>query len=357
MYMRAGNSNRVDARDTHGNTLLHIAAREGHDKIVQYLIKKGATVNARNASKWTPLHSAASRRGNARVVESLITNKAHVNVQTATETTPLHFAVNQGCTPVVKLLLQARANPNLRDERSQTPLHEAALTGNVAIIRLLLEHGANPNLHDIDHQTPLHLLSRVHPYTTSIQNSVNVLVRHGARVNARNVYNRTPLHNAARRGRGNVITRLIAHGANTSLKNTTGRVPYNTMSKSLSPNVASLLRVSKHQNMKFPLYTETNGTNVVNRFDTYDPVTLNHVPLNKAYTVIGNHTKKGKPVIRHVYHLDSLERALNQGKTPYARTPFFNGDIVALNRVLSPNDKKRYTNAYKRAIQKNSDTM
>ena len=61
----------VNAKDFDRYTPLHLAAREGHKEVVEYLVGKGADVNAK-APAWgrTPLGTAAER-GHTDVVEIL----------------------------------------------------------------------------------------------------------------------------------------------------------------------------------------------------------------------------------------------------------------------------------------------
>ena len=51
----------VDTTDKEGNTLLMLAARDGHSELVEYLIKQRAKVNERNAVGDTALRLAAFR--------------------------------------------------------------------------------------------------------------------------------------------------------------------------------------------------------------------------------------------------------------------------------------------------------
>ena len=50
----------VFCRDDHRFSLLHWAAREGRENIVEMLIKKGARINATNMGDDTPIHLAAA---------------------------------------------------------------------------------------------------------------------------------------------------------------------------------------------------------------------------------------------------------------------------------------------------------
>lgn len=49
----------IDSTDIDGNTLLMLAARDGHAELVDFLIKQRAKLNARNASGDTALRLAA----------------------------------------------------------------------------------------------------------------------------------------------------------------------------------------------------------------------------------------------------------------------------------------------------------
>ncbi|KAG5190624.1 ankyrin repeat-containing domain protein [Tribonema minus] len=46
----------VDARDAAGNTLLLLAARQGHKRAVKLLLRRGATLNAQNRDGNAALH-------------------------------------------------------------------------------------------------------------------------------------------------------------------------------------------------------------------------------------------------------------------------------------------------------------
>ncbi|EKX52459.1 hypothetical protein GUITHDRAFT_47785, partial [Guillardia theta CCMP2712] len=46
----------VDLKDDFGNTLLNIAAQNGHKNIIKALLRRGANINTQNHKGNTPLH-------------------------------------------------------------------------------------------------------------------------------------------------------------------------------------------------------------------------------------------------------------------------------------------------------------
>lgn len=56
----------VDCTDEEGNTALQFASASGHENLVRFLLRKGASVDSRNNYGWTPLMQA-SRWGCERV--------------------------------------------------------------------------------------------------------------------------------------------------------------------------------------------------------------------------------------------------------------------------------------------------
>lgn len=49
----------VDCTDEEGNTALQFASASGHENLVRFLLRKGASVDSRNNYGWTPLMQAA----------------------------------------------------------------------------------------------------------------------------------------------------------------------------------------------------------------------------------------------------------------------------------------------------------
>jgi uncharacterized protein len=83
----------INTRDKYGVTALHWAINTGKYPLAEFLIEKGADVNA----------SIATKPG-------------------AEGATPLHFAAGHGQSPLVKLLLAKGANPTAKTKDGKTPL-------------------------------------------------------------------------------------------------------------------------------------------------------------------------------------------------------------------------------------------
>lgn len=108
-------------------TPLLAAAYAEQVEIVQYLVTKGADVNARdNVYHFTPLHAAAYVC-NMDIAKYLIANGASINAKTIAKETPLHLAINCGDLKFVSYLISQGADRSAQDESGQTPLSLAEL--------------------------------------------------------------------------------------------------------------------------------------------------------------------------------------------------------------------------------------
>jgi len=86
-----------------GETALHLAAQYGRARIAWLLLNRGARVDLRDHSGWTPLHWAAAG-GYLDVVEILVMNLSSWLTKTYLGQTPADLAREQGHTRVVNFL-------------------------------------------------------------------------------------------------------------------------------------------------------------------------------------------------------------------------------------------------------------
>lgn len=99
----------VDAKDQDGNTALIKASINNQLEIVKYLIKNGADVNIKNNDAVTALIVAAYS-GNFDVVNLLLKNGADVNTKTNDDRSALNYAIANGHIEVVKILMEYEAD-------------------------------------------------------------------------------------------------------------------------------------------------------------------------------------------------------------------------------------------------------
>ena len=118
-------------------TALHMAAYNGHTEIVDYLLKKGATVDCRDRDKKTPLIHACTGPFSA-TVQTLIKAGADVNAIDGTEGfTPLMMAAGLGQAEIVEILLSNKADITKQDEDQETAMDHARNAGHEAIVKRL----------------------------------------------------------------------------------------------------------------------------------------------------------------------------------------------------------------------------
>jgi uncharacterized protein len=135
---------------------MFFSAKRGRWTTVWLLLKRHPSLaSAKDLHGWTPLHWAA-RMGDEHVVELLLKYKADVNVKGQYGDTPLHDAA--ACfrgRAVAELLVAKGANVNAANDFGSTPLHDAAYYCNKAVAEVLLANGADVNVADKDGCTPL----------------------------------------------------------------------------------------------------------------------------------------------------------------------------------------------------------
>lgn len=113
------------------------ACEQADLKTVESLLSSGYNVNE-DALHEPPL-VLASYYGHSELLEYLIQKGADVNARGDEEYTALHLASEAGDTQMVKILLDAGAKINTRSNNGITPLHE---TSDLRTVKYLLSNGA-----------------------------------------------------------------------------------------------------------------------------------------------------------------------------------------------------------------------
>ena len=178
------------AVDDSKKTCLHIACREGHSAIVEYLVTQGWSIEARDKLLCTPLHLACTS-GHANIVAYLILKGADCRAKDSLGRNSLLFAVCSPSTEAVEVLLKhERTLIDSKDYTGRSSLHYAIFNPHqrqVDIIRTLLEAGISVDIPDDELKTPMH-----HACDASKPRGIRLLIKWGANLTARDRSGKTP---------------------------------------------------------------------------------------------------------------------------------------------------------------------
>lgn len=135
------------------STALLLAAREGHQRVVQLLLTYGVNIDATDAEGLTALvHAIRLRR--EEVIRCLLGHGASRDVQDQTGATALHHAIRTDSgLDNTWMLLQEGAKVDVQDYEHKTALMLAAEHGREGEVLALLKIGANLNIRDAEGKT------------------------------------------------------------------------------------------------------------------------------------------------------------------------------------------------------------
>jgi ankyrin repeat protein len=156
-----------DARDKHGQTALHIAARKDMESAVELLLRKKADPNAEDNEGRTPLWHAAWHGDSPKTFQVLIrpnaqgTDIINHHCRDPDMPTALWAAAASPCLETAQALLKAGARTEVLDHQGSTVLHKAAWPIAAAIAPLLLDRGAEVSVQDKEGKLPLHRAAAV----------------------------------------------------------------------------------------------------------------------------------------------------------------------------------------------------
>jgi len=200
-----------DTQDTMGCTAIYCAVQKNHLTCVKVLLAAGAKVNLANVEGGTPLMTAAEK-GFTSILVLLLKNGANVDVQDKNGFFALVLAVQNGMESCVAKLLSAGANLNLATLRGMMPLMMAAWMGFSPILELLLENGANIDAQDFTGFTALMIAAQ-----KGNKACVEMLVDYGATVNMVNMDNATAMILAVNDGHVDIVKFLKKQGTDVDI--------------------------------------------------------------------------------------------------------------------------------------------
>ncbi|XP_048362171.1 ankyrin repeat domain-containing protein 22 isoform X2 [Sphaerodactylus townsendi] len=150
-------SNNLNIQDSFGgDTPLICACRQGHNRIVSFLLKRNADVNIQNNKERTCLHYAVRKRFNYLDYLLIV-----ILMPVLLLGYLLMVSKSKQNENLIKMLLRAGADVNATDNSGRTALHYACEMKNQSIIPLLVEAGADLSIKNKDDETPLDIARRL----------------------------------------------------------------------------------------------------------------------------------------------------------------------------------------------------
>lgn len=138
------------AHERHGRTALHRACKPGGFDVFQELLKKGATIDARDENDRLPIHYA-SNSGPVETVAALLAAEFSPNANDATGKTSLHMAAagndsNQDENDRRGSMLDRdsgwilfdQVDVNKEDAEGRTLIFEASENGHIHVVKALI---------------------------------------------------------------------------------------------------------------------------------------------------------------------------------------------------------------------------
>ena len=244
LLVQSGADINVEEGKTKVTALLQ-AIMSGHTQIVQYLLDKGADINALSKDGNSSLMTACYYQ-HEDIIHLLLNYKADANIQnTKTTSTALHLACSKQLATAVELLLAHGADPNVLNNLECTPLiyacsnYDQPMEPTIPV--MLLSAGANPDIQSRDGATALMRAAHF-----DYQEGVKILLNAGVDVNTQSSSGMTALHYAACKGHSAVTQLLLTSNASTSITESTGSTPLDLALDGDHQDVCQLLLLSSY---------------------------------------------------------------------------------------------------------------
>ncbi|KAJ6492533.1 ankyrin repeat-containing domain protein [Mycena vitilis] len=206
-----------EARTSHANTsnALQVAFCKGHAEVVQFLLDRGADVNAAGEEALSALQ-CAGRHGHVDTVRILLNRGADVNAVgeecgsalQSRERSALQYAAWTGDADMARFLLEHGANVDNKSSGSGSALQEAARYGHADIVCVLIDHSAGVNAAGGDFGSALQCAA-----LGGHEDVVRLLLEHGADANAAEGEFGSVVQCAAGGGFVDIVRVLLVHGA------------------------------------------------------------------------------------------------------------------------------------------------
>lgn len=207
----------VKAVDRRGNGLLHEAVKSKNAAMTEYYIKKGLSVNAANESGQTPL-ALSVEAGEAAVFNALMAAGAATDAKEKLfEWSPLHVAIMNGRLDMAEALIKAGAAIEATDRYGRTPLHYVRSR---EAAEFLLSKNADASSLTKKGGTVLHSAA-----ASGSAGVVKFFIEKGFDMNQKDAEGETPLFKAVIHKSKPALSELLSAGADMNARDANGEHP------------------------------------------------------------------------------------------------------------------------------------
>ena len=266
-----------EGSDSKKDHLLHWACEEGHLLIVEHLLEEIGNqfddINCVGSNDETPLHKA-TKNGHKEIVEYLVDKGANVNAVNDNDQMPIHLLTqihkanfhnvsSQKLVEIANILVDKDANLNHKDSNDDSPLLLVLQNAinfptkdikqkGIEIAKVLIEKGVDVNATNYDDETPLHIVARDSLVEADTKRGkhwfqmevAKLLIDKGANMNLKDNWNdntRTPLHTAIFTGNAELAKLLISKGADLRIADAYGDTPLHYAIRNRDIEMAKLM--------------------------------------------------------------------------------------------------------------------
>jgi len=240
----------VNQRDSSGNTMLHSAViNRAKSEQIGRILDQRALVDSRNREGDTALHIAV-RTNQREIGEYLIVRGANIFSLNSAGESPLslalktdtirewiinsttitskdglgnnmlHYAAEWGLNNAISLIIRSGIPVDTQNATGQTPLFMATKSDSPSTLKIFIDNNANLNIRDSQGNSALHAAVRWNAI-----NSISYLISSGIDINIGSLNGNTPLHDAIILNLPEIEALLIKQGANLECRNMEGNTP------------------------------------------------------------------------------------------------------------------------------------
>ncbi|RDD41722.1 Transient receptor potential cation channel subfamily A member 1 [Trichoplax sp. H2] len=202
---------------------IHFAALYNKERMIDILLKYGASIVKKNINGRLPSHFAAERKDTS-ILEHLLQyakikgQNDYIMISNNEGGTALHVAADVGSIAAAEVCLKYNADIEAQTYELLTPFHIAAMNGNYEFAEFLTKRGAKINSKDNEGKTCLHYaaLSNNLPL-------IELMIQQGADIEVRDNKEHTPLLSAVYKGCSSAVKKLLELGADITATDSNGR--------------------------------------------------------------------------------------------------------------------------------------